>query len=51
VVIVGAAAIIAAAYINTWLGVAVAVIAFVALGWWLKHEPAPGSGEPPRRSV
>lgn len=37
VVIVGAAAIVAAAYINTWLGVAVAVIAFGALGWWLKH--------------
>ena len=51
VIIIGAAAIIAGSYINTWLGVAVAVIAFVALGWWLKHEPAPGSGEPPRRSV
>ena len=42
VVIVGAAVIIAAAFINTWLGVAVAVIAFVALGWWLMHEPVPG---------
>ena len=39
VVIVGAAAIIAAAYINTWLGLAVAVFAFVAIGWWLAHEP------------
>ena len=39
VVIVGAAAIIAAAYINTWLGLAVAVLAFVAIGWWLAHEP------------
>jgi hypothetical protein len=48
VVIVGAAAIIAAAYINTWLGVAVAVIAFVGLGWWLKHEPVPGGAD--RRS-
>ena len=47
VVIVAAAAIIAAAYINTWLGVAVAVIAFGALGWWLKHEPVPGAAEPP----
>ena len=47
VVIVGAAAIIAAAYINMWLGVAVAVIAFGALGWWLMHEPVPGAAEPP----
>jgi hypothetical protein len=47
VVIVGAAAIIAAAYINTWLGVAVAVLAFVALGWWLMHEPVPGAAERP----
>jgi hypothetical protein len=47
VVIVGAVAIIVAAYINTWLGVAVAVLAFVALGWWLKQEPAPGAADPP----
>src|SRR5215471_4652455 len=47
VVIVGAAAIIAGAYINTWLGVAVAVIVFVALGWWLMHEPVPGAADPP----
>ena len=31
VVIVGAAVIIGAAFINTWLGVAVAVIAFAAI--------------------
>jgi hypothetical protein len=47
VVIVGAAAIIAAAYINKWLGVAVAVIAFAALGRWLMHEPVPGAADPP----
>ncbi len=47
VVIVGAAAIIAAAYINTWLGVVVAVLAFGGLGWWLMHEPVPGAAEPP----
>jgi hypothetical protein len=47
VVVAGAAAIIVAAYINTWLGVAVAVIAFAALGWWLMHEPVPGAAEPP----
>ena len=46
VVIVGAAVIIAAAFINTWLGVAVAVIAFAALGRWLMQEPVPGAAEP-----
>ncbi|HEV8460545.1 MAG TPA: hypothetical protein VGQ38_07530, partial [Gaiellaceae bacterium] len=34
-------------FINTWLGVAAAVIAFAALGWWLLHEPVPGAAEPP----
>jgi hypothetical protein len=47
VVIVGAAVIIAGAYINTWVGVAVAVIVFVVLGWWLMKEPVPGAAEPP----
>jgi hypothetical protein len=47
VVIGGAAVIIMAAYINTWLGVAAAVLVFVALGWWLMHEPVPGAADPP----
>jgi hypothetical protein len=47
VVIVGAAVIIAAAYANKWAGVAVAVVAFAGLGWWLKEEPVPGAAEPP----
>jgi hypothetical protein len=47
VVIVGAAVIIGAAFINTWLGVAVAVIAFAALTRWLMQEPVPGSADPP----
>lgn len=47
IVIVGAAVIIAAAYINTWVGVAVAVLAFAALGWWLVKEPVPGAADPP----
>ena len=46
IVIAGAAVIIVAAFINTWLGVAAAVIAFAALGWWLLHEPVPGAAEP-----
>jgi hypothetical protein len=46
VVIVGAAVIIAAAFINTWLGVAVAVIAFAWLARWLMREPVPGAADP-----
>jgi hypothetical protein len=48
VVIVGAAVIIAASFINTWLGVAVAVIAFAWLGRWLLQEPVPGAADPPK---
>jgi hypothetical protein len=47
IVIAGAAVIIVAAFINTWLGVAGAVIAFAALAWWLMHEPVPGAAEAP----
>ena len=49
VVIVGAAIVIAAAYGNTWAGVAAAVLAFAALGWWLMKEPVPGAAEAPRK--
>jgi len=45
VVIAGAAVIIAAAFINTWLGVAVAVLVFVGLAWWLRQEPVPGAAD------
>jgi hypothetical protein len=48
VVIVGAAVIIGASFINMWLGVAVAVLAFVGLGWWLRQEPVPGAADHPR---
>ena len=45
IVVVGAAVIIAASFIDKWLGVAVAVLAFVALFWWLKQEPVPGASD------
>jgi hypothetical protein len=48
VIIVCAAAIIAASFINEWLGVAVAVLVFVGLFWWLKQEPVPGTADPPK---
>jgi len=46
-VIVAALVIAGAAYLNTWLGVAAAVLAVSAVFWWLKEEPVPGAGEPP----
>ncbi len=49
VVIVGAVIVIAAAAGNMWAGVAAAVLAFAALGWWLMHEPVPGASESPRK--
>jgi len=48
VVIVGAAVIIAASFANTWAGVAVAVLAFAGLVWWLRQEPVPGAADAPR---
>jgi hypothetical protein len=51
IVVGGAAVIVVGAAINTWLGIAVAVVAFVALGWWFFKVPMPGSGDPPKQVV
>lgn len=48
-VILGALVIIGAAYVNTWLGVAAAVLAVGGIAWWLKQEPVPGAADPPRK--
>lgn len=48
IVVLGAAVIVAAAFANKWAGVAVAVVAFAALGRWLMREPVPGASDPPR---
>ncbi|MGH2972378.1 MAG: hypothetical protein ACRDNM_02110 [Gaiellaceae bacterium] len=48
-VIIGALVIVGAAYINTWLGVAAAILAVVGIGWWLKQEPVPGAADPPQK--
>jgi hypothetical protein len=48
-VIAGALVIVGAAAINTWLGVAAAIVAVAGLFWWLKQEPIPGASDPPRR--
>jgi hypothetical protein len=45
-VIVGAVIIVVAATIDTWLGVAAAVVAVAGILWWLKDEPVPGAREP-----
>ena len=40
-VIIAALVIAGAAYLNTWLGVAAAVVAVAGIVWWLRQEPAP----------
>ena len=45
-VIIGALVIAGAAYLNTWLGVAAAVLAVAGIVWWLRQEPVPGFGDP-----
>ena len=51
IVVGGAIVIVVAALIYKWLGVAVAVIAFAALGRWLWREPVAGAGDPPKPVV
>ena len=48
-VIVGALVIVGAASINTWLGVAAAIVAVAGIVLWLKDEPVPGAHDPPPR--
>lgn len=48
-VIAGALVIVGAAYVNTWLGVAAAILAVVGILWWLKDEPVPGAHDPQPR--
>lgn len=50
-VVGGAVVIVVGAVIDKWVGVAFAVIAFLALGWWLFTEPVPGAGDPPKPVV
>jgi hypothetical protein len=48
-VIVGALVIVGAAYLNTWLGVAAAIVAVAGIVWWLRQEPVPGTADVPPR--
>ena len=45
-VIIAALVIAGAAYLNTWLGVAAAVLAVAGIVWWLLQEPVPSAGAP-----
>jgi hypothetical protein len=46
-VVIGAAIVIViGAAINTWVGVALAVVAVAGVVWWLLQEPTPGANEP-----
>jgi len=47
VVIVGALVIAGGAYIDTWVGVAAAVLVVAGLAWWLMQEPVPGGADAP----
>lgn len=46
VVIAGALVIGVGAYINTWLGVAAAVVVVAGIVWWLMQDALPGAVEP-----
>src|SRR3954453_21909485 len=46
VVIAAAAVIVVAAIINTWVGVAAAILALGGIVWWLMQEPVPGAAAP-----
>jgi hypothetical protein len=45
VVIVGAVLIGIGAWIDVWVGVAVAIVAVAGVVWWLMQEPVPGAAE------
>jgi hypothetical protein len=41
VAVVGALLIIGAAALNTWLGLAVAILVLAGVMWWYEHQPSP----------
>jgi hypothetical protein len=46
VVIAAVVLVVIGAWINTWVGVAVAVLAVAAVVWWVLQEPTPGAATP-----
>jgi hypothetical protein len=49
VIIVGAVLVGVGAWLNVWVGVAVAIVAVAGVVWWLMQEPVPGAAEPAPR--
>jgi hypothetical protein len=49
VIVVCAVLIGVGAWINMWVGVAVAIVAVAGVVWWLMQEPVPGTAEPAPR--
>jgi len=49
VIIVGAVLVAVGAWINVWVGVAVAIVAVAGVVWWLMQEPVPGTADPAPR--
>jgi hypothetical protein len=49
VIIVGALLVAFGAWLNVWVGVAVAIVAVAGVVWWLMQEPVPGAAEPTPR--
>jgi len=44
-VIIAALVVVGAAYLNTWLGVAAAVLSVAGIVWWLRTEPDRGGSD------
>jgi hypothetical protein len=49
VIIVAAVLVAVGAWIEVWVGVAVAIVAVAGVVWWLMQEPVPGAAEPTPR--
>ena len=49
VIIVAAVLVAVGAWIEVWVGVAVAIVAVAGVVWWLMQEPVPGAAEPAPR--
>ena len=44
-VIIAALVVVGAAYLNSWLGVAAAVLGIAGIVWWLRNEPDRGGSD------
>jgi hypothetical protein len=49
VIVVGALLVAFGAWLNVWVGVAVAIVVVTGVVWWLLQEPVPGAADPAPR--